>query len=58
MKRYCQEKHSAAGSMGPKVEAAMSFLSNKNFPQRRCLITSPDKIDEALEGKSGTWIVP
>jgi carbamate kinase len=58
LRRYQAEKHFAAGSMGPKVEAAVSFLANRDFPHRRCLITSPDKIEEALEGRSGTWITP
>ena len=50
--QYMQEGHFAAGSMLPKVEAAMKFV--RAFPQKKAIITSLDKAAEALEGKTGT----
>ncbi|MET3618019.1 carbamate kinase [Peptoniphilus olsenii] len=51
---YIEEGHFAPGSMLPKVEAAMSFVKSK--PERKALITSLESADEALAGKTGTWI--
>ena len=45
----------AAGSMLPKVEAGVSFVSGAN--KRVCIITSPEKASKAIEGKAGTRIV-
>ena len=50
--QYREEGHFAAGSMLPKVEAAMKFV--RAFPQKKAIITSLDKAVEALEGKTGT----
>lgn len=44
-----------AGSMRPKVEAAIEFVSRSG---RECIITSPDSIARALRGEAGTHIVP
>lgn len=51
---YKEDGHFAAGSMLPKVEAAMKFV--RAFPQKRAIITSLDKAAEALSGKTGTII--
>lgn len=53
-KQYAQEGHFAAGSMGPKISAAIKYLENGG---KEALITSPEAIDAALAGKTGTWIV-
>lgn len=53
-KQYCQEGHFAPGSMLPKVEAAMAFAESK--PGRKSLITSLEKAQEGIEGKTGTLI--
>lgn len=45
----------AAGSMLPKVEAGVSFVSGAN--KRICIITSPEKASKAIEGKAGTRII-
>ena len=45
----------AAGSMLPKVEAGVSFVSGAN--KRVCIITSPEKASKAIEGKAGTRII-
>jgi carbamate kinase len=43
------------GSMGPKVEAAASYVRETG---RRALITDLEHLAEALEGRAGTWIYP
>lgn len=43
------------GSMGPKIEAALRYLEAGG---NEVLITSPDRLDEALEGQTGTRLVP
>jgi carbamate kinase len=43
------------GSMGPKIEAAIHFVERTG---REALITSPEKLTEALAGKGGTRVVP
>ena len=45
----------AAGSMLPKVEAGVSFVSGAN--KRVCIITSPEKASKAIEDKAGTRII-
>lgn len=51
---YIQENQFAAGSMLPKIEAAISFANAD--PNRRTIITSLEKVYEALEEKAGTII--
>ncbi len=51
---YYDEGHFAAGSMGPKIEAVLSFL--QAHPGGQALITDPAHIVDALDGKSGTWV--
>ncbi len=43
------------GSMGPKIESALSFLEGGG---REVVITDPDSILEAVAGAAGTHIVP
>ncbi len=47
--------HFAAGSMGPKIEAAVDFLSRGG---QRVLITQPETLAQALQGRTGTHILP
>jgi carbamate kinase len=54
-RQYLSEGHFKAGSMGPKVEAAIGFVERGGD---RAVITSLDKAAEALEGNSGTHIIP
>lgn len=54
IKRYHAEGHFPAGSMGPKMEAAIAFLEHGG---ERVLITTPEKILEAMDGRAGTQIV-
>ena len=52
--KYVREGQFPAGSMLPKVEAAMKFV--RTYPDKKAIITSLDKAVEALEGKTGTII--
>jgi carbamate kinase len=46
--------HFPQGSMGPKVEAIIGFLRTGG---KRGLITNPDSLSEALDGRAGTHFV-
>lgn len=46
--------HFPPGSMGPKVEAAIHFLRHGG---RRALITNPENLTAAIEGRAGTHLV-
>jgi carbamate kinase len=54
-RRYLREGQFAAGSMGPKIEAALAYLERGG---RLAIITSPERIPEALQGMAGTRITP
>jgi carbamate kinase len=54
-KQYMEEGHFAAGSMKPKVEAAIDFLENGG---KHVIITQPHLLAEAIAGKNGTHIEP
>ena len=43
-----------AGSMGPKIDAALDFLATGD----RVLITALPRLADALTGRCGTWITP
>ncbi len=58
IEQYYKESQFPPGSMGPKIEASVQFLRSKKFPHRKVLITSPEKLEDALAGKTGTWILP
>ena len=53
-KRYLAEGHFAPGSMKPKIEAIVEFLEAGG---KQALITDPQHLVPALEGRTGTWIV-
>ena len=52
--RYTKEGHFPAGSMLPKVEAAMQFVRNQ---KKKAVITSIKKIEESVNGKAGTEFI-
>jgi carbamate kinase len=54
-KKLYNEGHFLSGSMGPKIEAIIAFLEAN--PKGKALVTRPESIAEALDGKNGTWIV-
>jgi carbamate kinase len=45
----------AAGSMGPKVEAAVRFVENTG---KRAVIGGLERIEEIVDGSAGTQVVP
>lgn len=53
--RYLDEGEFPKGSMGPKVEAAISFLERGGS---EVLITTPAALERAIAGETGTRIVP
>ncbi|HBU06989.1 MAG TPA: carbamate kinase [Candidatus Magasanikbacteria bacterium] len=53
LKKYIEQNHFAKGSMLPKIQAVINFLENGG---KEAIITSPNKLASALEGKSGTRI--
>ncbi|MGT2625232.1 carbamate kinase [Streptococcus thoraltensis] len=54
LKDYIQEEQFAAGSMLPKVQAAMSFV--ENYPQGEAVITSLDNLENYLNGGTATIV--
>jgi len=53
--RFYDEGHFPPGSMGPKIEAAISFIESGGT---EVLISSIERAADALAGKTGTRIVP
>jgi carbamate kinase len=56
MDAYVGEGHFAPGSMLPKVQACLQFVSQKGA--KEAIITSPHKVVQALRGEAGTRIIP
>jgi len=54
-KRYLDEGHFLPGSMAPKIQACTRFLEQGG---KEAVITSLDKAADALNGSTGTHIVP
>lgn len=54
LRRHAADGQFPAGSMGPKIAAVVGFVE-RGGPQ--AIITSPEKLADALEGKAGTHIV-
>ena len=54
-KEYMEQGHFPPGSMKPKINAAIQFLEDGG---KTAIITSPDRVLEALDGRAGTRIVP
>jgi carbamate kinase len=52
--KYLSDGQFPKGSMGPKIEAAVSFVSKTG---KKCLITAMETLGDALKGKTGTWVV-
>ncbi len=53
-RRYLEEGHFPAGSMGPKIEAAINFLKQGG---KDVLITTPINLGKGLRGEEGTHII-
>ena len=54
IERLAAEGHFPEGSMGPKIEAVIHFLKSGG---RRALITNPESLPHAIDGRGGTHIV-
>ncbi len=54
LERLRDEGHFAPGSMGPKIEAVIHYLREGG---RRALITNPESLPMAIEGRAGTHFV-
>ena len=54
IERLHAEGHFPPGSMGPKIEAVIHFLRNGG---RRALVTNPESLPTAIEGRTGTHFV-
>jgi carbamate kinase len=55
MAGYAEEGHFAPGSMLPKIEAALAYLKAGG---KRVVITDPAHVADAVDGATGTTIVP
>lgn len=53
--QYIKEGHFAPGSMLPKIKACIDFIKSTG---NQALITTPEKLADAVDGKAGTFIVP
>ncbi len=54
-RQYMAEGHFAPGSMKPKIEACIAFVEATG---RAAIITHPAHITRAVQGETGTYIVP
>lgn len=54
-RQYLADKQFPAGSMGPKIEAALAFVEHGG---REAIITDPPNLGRALRGETGTRILP
>ena len=54
-KKYLAEGQFPAGSMGPKIQAAIDFLEHGG---KKVIITQPHLLEAAIAGRNGTHIVP
>ena len=54
LKRYQEKGHFPAGSMGPKIKAAIDFIENGG---KEVIVTSPKELIRAIKGQTGTHIV-
>jgi carbamate kinase len=55
VRAYLEEGHFAPGSMGPKIQAALNFLEARGG---EVVITSPEHLQRAVLGETGTHILP
>ncbi len=53
--KYLAEGQFPAGSMGPKIAAAIDYLKHGG---KQVIITQPHLLEDAIHGKTGTVIVP
>lgn len=53
LKQYVQQNHFAPGSMLPKIQAVIEFLERGG---KKAIVTSPDLLEEAVAGRTGTHV--
>lgn len=53
--KYLAEGHFPPGSMGPKIQAIIWYLEKRG---KEALVTSPENIERALAGETGTRFIP
>lgn len=56
-RQYLAAGQFPAGSMGPKIQAALDFLENSTIPGAQAIITDVEHIQPALAGQAGTHVV-
>ena len=54
VKRFYERGHFPAGSMGPKIKAAIDYIENGG---KEVIITTPKELLRAIKGETGTHIV-
>ena len=54
---YVNDGQFGAGSMQPKIETAIDFVSSSRHQEAVAIVAHVDKLADALDGKSGTRIV-
>jgi carbamate kinase len=54
-KEYLTQGHFPPGSMGPKIQAIIWYLEKGG---KEALVTSPENIERALAGETGTRFIP
>ena len=54
VEKWLKEGHFGVGSMEPKIKSALYFLK---YHGKKVVITSIDKIEEAIKGNAGTQIL-
>ena len=54
MKEYLEQGHFKAGSMGPKVKAAIRFVESGG---EEAIIAELGQLIEAIEGEAGTHVI-
>ncbi|MDP3917391.1 MAG: carbamate kinase [Nanoarchaeota archaeon] len=52
-KRYLKENHFPPGSMGPKIQSAINFITSGG---KKVIITSSGNLKKAMKGQAGTTI--
>lgn len=56
IERHIADRQFPAGSMLPKIQAAVQFLKDRGDPAARAVIADLDKVPAALAGETGTTI--
>ena len=55
-REYLEAGQFPSGSMGPKIEAAVAYLSDSDKPDATVIVADTHQVVDALQGKAGTRI--